>query len=567
MIDSIWLSFLPLDSRRLCRLRERLGSDEETIRYLQSLSRLCILISRDFCVVNPGTLLESRIGRALTRQLAPFLESGFIRLSTNEPDLISHLEVRKQQYRAVDYSYDTKFDGFFRRHAENFRLLPRAYSVGARIRDHFSSPNLLKTLEGLGHPRSLAAQVCSEFAPIAAELRDQGRSLSWEDIKQSLDSKSPALDIGLGVCLNAYMSSQGVGVAHWHLTDIPFMNALDAISPFSRRVSLRTVMGSLSKRDLLLWHGDAEGIIRTKASKSRAELVEYHPGDSANRWLYASNREIFSVIMGKIEVSDWISERKMNFSTIGIIHVALREEKDVIREVMSLSEDSVLGREYFELNGVRFYVVCADQIGRVNAVLNIVAALKSIREVGFILSAGIAATTRVRELGFDDLIVPQLVVDGALRKQKGGRAEYRPETFRANIGVYDQVAKESFRQRFETAVRDSIGSLVRRNPRIDTRHRVLSTDAVVASAQHVQELCADFPDTGALDMESSACAAVAERLGLRFFCIRGISDDAFDNKQDDSHRATAMRCALLGIRSIDWGFLANSRPEQREIRG
>lgn len=247
----LWLHFLPLDTRNVAGVTSRLSKRDQFV-LLRWLTIISCIASKDFCVINAGTIEECDVAKAVLADAFPLIEAGLIRFSMKENDFLQLQEKKKREYAGTYKQYSDFGDSNIYNALNSVaRITPREHSIGASIASIVSDDSFINDLDDFYDKKYI--EQAAEFLPKAASfVRNEGLALTWPQLNYfNKNYFGLPSSIGLPITLTAYFEANQLSDKFCILGDIPYFDHADRVVSGVPRINLSNLIMSLNKFGIL----------------------------------------------------------------------------------------------------------------------------------------------------------------------------------------------------------------------------------------------------------------------------------------------------------------------------
>jgi hypothetical protein len=233
-------------------LSRRLQPNEQ-VDIILFFIKIAILSTNSSCVINPLSLAEDDVSYCIATHVLPLINEGFIRLSSDEPDLDQHFERKIREYRQVSDQYGLwRAQEVLRMIRKNAIIHHRLHSIGGTINSLLTKESYyLQNAEDFGRDFSEVAVAFVEMPEIANRLREDQRSLTWHDFQPLLNGQLAHDDRGLLLMLKTYFEAHKIGNEISVMSSIPFFEKLDLLYQGNKAIDFGLTINNLEQANVL----------------------------------------------------------------------------------------------------------------------------------------------------------------------------------------------------------------------------------------------------------------------------------------------------------------------------
>jgi nucleoside phosphorylase len=242
------------------------------------------------------------------------------------------------------------------------------------------------------------------------------------------------------------------------------------------------------------------------------------------------------------------------------IFCALKHEAEIISEVLKLEYDDEIKMKKGFFNGVLYYLVVANSMGRVSAAIKLMSFFEKFT-VDCVIVAGIAGGFPKNKVKEGDLLIPSQCFDIAnskIEQKKDGSysIKSRPVPYPLNDKFIEYINGGSF----DLEAWNKSARTISRNPldhmSIIHTELIVSCDNVIKSPKWAEEAFLTIHEkiTG-VEMEAGGVCAAAKHKGIPVIIIRGVSDLANAKKKDNQWRDRASFTVAHLISYVDFNTI------------
>ncbi|MEZ0611359.1 hypothetical protein ACAW74_22805 [Fibrella sp. WM1] len=245
------------------------------------------------------------------------------------------------------------------------------------------------------------------------------------------------------------------------------------------------------------------------------------------------------------------------------IFVALKEEEDVLKEVLKLKHDRKTNTYTKVSKNIHYEVFSPRQIGRVSAALKTYQHLVDRKNAlpDLLIVAGIAGGFEIKGVNRGDIIIPTFILDVSNTKKEGRSSDRdKNEIFRSHpFKVFRQLeyylnSPNFSKDKWALKILSSSAGKPYNNRIPNIFYKPISCcDSVIKDEEWINDILKIDPELVGVEMESGGvCFATEEFKGIPVAVIRGVSDLANPYKADDVWRNISMQAVANLIKEINF---------------
>lgn len=616
MLHDVFLDFFNRDSREIYGFDKL--PNETHLAFLVEALTVAVFLCRDHCILPPGFLAESKLGReALIIRRGEYLHERLVRLSLKEYSLDEFWDKKEHQYEPFREKYEGLFDP---KNHELLRsvsraIIPRTSRIADAITTGWQNAPDANPI-WRDRIRGLKADEVERLRKIPLEILDSGIAITWPAIAARIHGPlvpSELRPVLQNVYFSAYLAeydlkvitnlpytshpfvSTGKNLAYdyealkaalaagglWdiirglatqsiiHLRQraeyLRFREAFDAIAAGTDQLSeVRRIFTFAAQND------KPQSRFLSLVLRNAARIVFPHGVELREQEIDEIAQRLGSLAAAANEIADQLKSLQMQVTMDRrnrvaysakpkevAVFVALEMERKVLIERWNLQAQ---GREQIwrgRLNGVQIFVFGRDEMGRVPAAVATMQMLSHCKP-DILIVAGIAGGFTREKVALGNILIGSDIVDLASRKviYEGTETsiEFRPRQFRTDDRL-EKYLKASFKvDTWQSNVTKDAEWPDDRRPAIHYG-LIASLDEVVADTNFVDKLCDAWPKLLGIEMEAGGVCAAAETFNIKPAVIRGVSDLADPSKSDNEWRRRAIKTVAHLIESLDFDAL------------